>query len=206
MSYYNAIFRIEVISSPIKLFLVDCMKRFASCSTGVGFLLLPLAFLVGCAPLGPTPYQPADPVYGYAEQSRGKGLIEVRFTGDPDTPFEFYTLYRAAELTVAQGNNGFEILSSSIEMGVRETAAPSMRPRVRYPSHSQSRGIFFYESQPSQLRGKIGEQWDEFAYTAFLVFRPFTAPSFPEGPLRYDARNVLKWLDHVIVRPRTNPR
>lgn len=182
------------------------MERFVTCSARVGFLLLALALFVGCAPLGPTPYQPADPVYGYAEQPREKGLIEVRFTGEPGTPFEFYTLYRAAELTVAQGNNGFEILSSSMEMGVRKTPAPSLRPRIRYPSHTQDRGIFFYESRPSQLRGGIGEQWDEFAYTTFLIFRPFTSPSFPEGPLHYDARNILNWLDRIIVRPRTNPR
>jgi len=56
------------------------------------------------------------------------------------------------------------------------------------------------------LRGGIGEQKDEFAYTAFFVFRPFTAPSFPEGPMRYDAQNVLNWLDHVIVRAHTNPQ
>ncbi len=182
------------------------MGRFVSCSARVGFLLLPLAFLVGCAPHGPTPYQPADPVYGYAEQPGGEGLIEISFTGGPGTPFKFYTLYRAAELTVAQGNNGFEILSSSIKMEVRETPAPSMRPRVESPATQQGVFVNILESQPSQLRGGFGEQKDEFAYTAFLVFRPFTAPSFPEGPLRYDARNVLKWLDHIIVRPRTNPR
>lgn len=182
------------------------MGRFVTCSARVGFLLLPLAFLVGCAPLGPTPYQPADPVYGYAEQPGGEGLIKISFTGDPGTPFKFYTLYRAAELTVAQGNNGFEILSSSIKMGVRKTPAPSMRPRVEYLAWSSTPNFVLIEIPESQLRGGFGEQKDEFAYTAFLVFRPLTAPSFPEGPLRYDARNVLKWLEHVIVRPRTNPR
>ena len=168
------------------------MGRIVTCSAGVGLLLLPLAFLAGCAPPGPTPYQPADPVYGYAEQPRRDGRIEISFTGNPGTPLESYALYRAAELTVAQGNNGFEILNSSFKMSVRETPAPSRRPRVEYPVRKQDGNISFVESQPSQLRGGIGEQKDEIGYTASLVVRPFTASTYPAGPRRYDARNILK--------------
>jgi hypothetical protein len=77
--------------------------------------LLPL-LLAGCAV--PTPYQAAVDGYGYAEQQLESNRYRVTFSGNEVTPRETvqnYLLYRAAEVTVAQGHDYFTIVDQDLE-------------------------------------------------------------------------------------------
>lgn len=72
-------------------------------------LLLATA-LAGCQA---TPYQPAGDAGGFAELELIDGIWRIRFMGNAYTTQETargYWLYRAAELTISKGYDGFEVL------------------------------------------------------------------------------------------------
>jgi hypothetical protein len=72
-------------------------------------LLLATA-LAGCQA---TPYQPAADAGGFAELELSDGIWRIRFMGNAYTTRETarsYWLYRAAELTISKGHDGFEVL------------------------------------------------------------------------------------------------
>jgi hypothetical protein len=72
-------------------------------------LLLATA-LAGCQA---TPYQPAADAGGFAELELIDGIWRIRFMGNAYTTRETarsYWLYRAAELTISKGYDGFEVL------------------------------------------------------------------------------------------------
>ena len=72
-------------------------------------LLLATA-LAGCQA---TPYQPAADAGGFAELELIDGIWRIRFMGNAYTTQETargYWLYRAAELTISKGYDGFEVL------------------------------------------------------------------------------------------------
>jgi hypothetical protein len=88
--------------------------------------LLMLAGLSACAPT-PTPYMPAanNRGYGYSEQQIEQNRWRVTFTGNADTPRQMVEnglLYRAAQLTKANGNDSFVVVTQQTE------------PRTRYYS------------------------------------------------------------------------
>ncbi len=82
-----------------------------------GLLLTALALSVGaCATL--TPYQPVNRGYGYSEQKLEADRYRIVFAGSDATPkqtVENYLLFRAAELTVANGGEHFVVTDSSMQ-------------------------------------------------------------------------------------------
>ena len=77
---------------------------------------LVLLAVAGCA--SPTPYRPGwtGDGYGYGEQRIEDNRYRVSFTGNGATPRETvqnYLLYRAAELTLAQGADWFVVAARS---------------------------------------------------------------------------------------------
>jgi hypothetical protein len=67
--------------------------------------------LAGCA-AAPTPYQAARNGFGYSEQQIEENRYRVSFVGNSATgrqTVEDYLLYRAAELTVQNGHDWFEV-------------------------------------------------------------------------------------------------
>ncbi|MGZ8407723.1 MAG: CC0125/CC1285 family lipoprotein, partial [Caulobacteraceae bacterium] len=85
--------------------------------------------LAGCAT--PTPYQPAVQqgryAYGFSEQKLDETHWRVTFSGNSLTSrerVESYLLYRAAELTVAQGGDWFETTGRATEKKSRYYANP----------------------------------------------------------------------------------
>lgn len=71
---------------------------------------LSLIVLCGCA----TPYAPEGPTGGYSETELEPGIWRVQFLGNIRVNRETvqtYWLYRAAELTLQKGFDGFEIIS-----------------------------------------------------------------------------------------------
>jgi hypothetical protein len=77
---------------------------------------LPLLAAAGCAATA-IPYQPASWLAGsagYAEEQKGEDVWHVSFSATDVTSRETvqtYFLYRCAELTLAKGYDGFEVLS-----------------------------------------------------------------------------------------------
>lgn len=78
-------------------------------------LLLPLLALAACATV--TPYQPLAQGLGYAEQRIESNRYRVSYTASARTPrqaVDDYLLYRAAELTLANGHDWFVMLGKSM--------------------------------------------------------------------------------------------
>ncbi len=91
-----------------------------------GFALLlggALLALASCAP-NPTPYTPAmaNNGYGYGDQQIEQNRFRVTFNGNSDTPrqvVETYLLYRAAQITKAQGFDYFILADKDTEANTR---------------------------------------------------------------------------------------
>ncbi len=160
----------------------------------IGLLAIALA-AASCAPLEPTRYRPADPVYGHSEQPRDDGVIEVGFAGNPATAretVEAYALFRAAELTLAAGHDGFDIVDRATEVHIRETVPRGTAKRPAVTRRGEIIHVVVPVSKPPR---------NEIAYAAFLTIRPFTATAIAETPLRHDARKLRARLDARILRP-----
>ena len=74
------------------------------------------AWLAGCA--SPTPYQPADGGFGYADQQIENNRYRITFAGNSVTgrgTVQDYLLYRAAELTLANHHDYFTIVNQDLE-------------------------------------------------------------------------------------------
>jgi hypothetical protein len=85
--------------------------------------------LAGCT--SPTPYEPAgDSNFGYSELRLEDNRYRVTFAGNTATPrstVDNYVLYRAAELTVANGYNYFQLVSKDTDKAVdRPLIVPSV--------------------------------------------------------------------------------
>ena len=76
--------------------------------------------LAGCT--SPTPYEPAgDSNFGYSELRLEDNRYRVTFAGNTATPrstVDNYVLYRAPELTVANGYNYFQLVSKDTDKAV----------------------------------------------------------------------------------------
>lgn len=80
-------------------------------------LLVPaLVLLAGCA-TGPTPYQPAQKAtsFGYVDTPIEKGRYQVVYRGRNVTEARTLALRRAADLTVLDGGNWFQVTNSYAE-------------------------------------------------------------------------------------------
>lgn len=162
-------------------------------------ILILIAFLAlaACVAPVPTPYQPADPQYGYVEQRRDDGTIVIGFAGNWETDrrtVENYALYRAAELTLAAGKNGFDIVDRSVEIRTRETRWPVGAPHAPQLVVTKQGEVIHVEPSPLIEPAHI-------TYAAILTIRPISTVTLKESPLRHDARDVMMRLGPKIVRP-----
>jgi hypothetical protein len=167
-------------------------------NAGIPFVLLAALALSACA-TPPTPYQPIGESarYGYGDEQIDVETWRVRFAGNRATDrgrVEDYVLYRAAEITVAAGADGFVVLREEVEKDVAyygTTHAPYYGSFFFGHGHRSHFGLGFSTStlRPSN------------SYTGHIRIRLFrqTAPE-GLGPA-YDARAVLKVLGPKIVRP-----
>lgn len=160
-------------------------------------LALVIAALAGLSACTlPTLYQPAAGGYGYAQQQIEGNRFRVSFAGNSLTAretVENYLLYRAAEITLAQGGDYFVVVG-------RDTEA-----RTRYDTGFGGYGGYGYDpwghwhshSAFAGLGG--GRPITEYrAYADIVVYRgrkPATEPN------AYDARDVMARLASTVVRP-----
>lgn len=163
--------------------------------------------LAACVAPTPTPYQQADPLYGYMEERRDDGTIAVAFIGNPDTDrrtVENYVLYRAAELTEAAGKNGFDIVDRSVEIRMRQAREPISAPHAPQPVVTKQGNVIHVGPSPLATPRLAGPASD-ITYAAMLTIRPFSAAAIKESPLRHDAREVRMRLGAKILRPPKAP-
>ena len=95
--------------------------------------------LGGCATQ--TPYQPAEKrgAVGYTETQLTNNRYRVTFTGNSSTPAETvkdYALLRAAELTLQQGYDWFQLANSDNDKRVRSST--SISTGAEFPAQTQA--------------------------------------------------------------------
>ena len=181
-------------------------------------LLAVTAGLAGCTTA--TPYQPdlrgSQVSGGFSETRVTNDRFRVQFRGNTLTSrdtVERYLLYRAAELTLAQGYDWFEIDNRRTDRTQRTYVDPPMGPRFGY-------GFGYGMWQPSWRYYGAGfgwRSWNPYFGDPFFADRMDirTVQQFeagaeiilhrgptPEGSARaFDARQVKQNLEPTIVRP-----
>lgn len=152
--------------------------------------------LGGCATS--TPYQQAaQGRYGYAEQALEDDRFRVSFSGNSLTSretVENYLLYRAAELTLANGYDHFVIVDRDVE-----------RHTFYYSTFDGFNSFYFGCLICDHRRGFYGgfgtttaQPVDRYEAFADIVLRKGAKP--PDDPDAYDARSVLERLGTSVVR------
>ena len=151
--------------------------------------------LGACA--SPTPYQPADGGFGYSTQQIEDNRYRIVFAGNSVTPRETvqnYILYRAAEVTTESGHDWFRLVDQNLERSTRYhgTVDPWFDP-------------FWYDFdrrfwRPYPFGHATVTAYPIDRYTAFADILVFEGEK-PEGDVNaYDARDVLRRLEPVVMR------
>lgn len=185
-------------------------------------LTLALAALAACATT-PTPYQPYVPhgakgIHGgYSEQRLAPDRYLVRFHGNSMTSrdrVEGYLLYRAAELTVQNGDDWFLVIDRNTEHNVRTIVEPDPFYHPWYgPAYGYWRPDWSFYSPGFGWRSWYGwgnapfwtnqydvRQIEAFETTAEIQMRKGPVPT--DQPRAIDARRVIADLGPTIERPK----
>lgn len=162
----------------------------------------------------PTPYQPATGRHmtnGYSEQRIEDNRYAVTFAGNEFTSrqrVENYLLFRAAELTLQAGFDGFTMVNRATD--------PNMRTRVTHDPFGP--GPWGYWGPSWRYRyGGYWRYWDPWGYDPFWAndvdVRTVTSYEAtaeivmfkgrrPDDPRSFDARQVVDYLRNAIELPR----
>jgi hypothetical protein len=151
-----------------------------------------LCLLLAACAASPTPYQAAQNGFGYSEQQIEENRYRVSFAGNSATSrqtVEDYLLYRAAELTVQNGHDWFEVVDrNTVQDYASSSGSPSFGVGVGGGSDF---GVGL--SMPMFGGGGSGR------YTADMdiVLRDGAKPQ--ENPDAYDAFSVISRLQSKIL-------
>jgi hypothetical protein len=152
-----------------------------------------LVLLAGCA--SPTPYQPVDGGFGYAEQQIEDNRYRVTFAGNTVTPrdqVQNYLLFRAAEVTVESGHDWFRVVDQSLE---RQTYYHGIIDDPFPGFYDRRRG--FYRPWPTTATVTARPIDNYTAYADIVVYQG----DKPADDVRaYDAHDVLRRLEPAVVR------
>jgi hypothetical protein len=171
-----------------------------------------LAGLSGCETA--TPYQPlkvgSASAGGYSETKVEGDRWRVSFAGNSMTAretVETYLLYRAAELTVAQGDDWFETVERSTDkhsetdvdpmMGPYGPWGPGWRPYWRVYGGFGWRGGYW--GDPFWGEGMDVRTIERYETTAEIIMHHGPKPTGDKHA--FDAREVLSNLASKIVKP-----
>lgn len=156
-----------------------------------------------------TPYQPLQPGTkvsgGYTDQKLDSDHFTVTFKGNTDTPratVESYLLYRAAEITVAQGYDWFETVARSTDRTQSTWVDPFYGPGYAWGGFRPYWAFY----GPGWGWGGWGPYGgydittvQQYSATAEIALRH--GPKPPGYARGLDAREVLTNLGPKIVRP-----
>ena len=160
---------------------------------GAALLLLGL----GACASAPTPYRAASDGFGYRDQQIESNRYRVSFSGNAATDLDAvqdYALYRAAELTLANGADYFRVVDRNTES--RSTGVGGPRVGVGVGSGSGSGlGIGL-----STILGGYGGGYAE-DYTVAMDILTFEGTKPADAEDAYDAREVIRRLQPAIQRP-----
>jgi len=152
----------------------------------------------------PTPYQPgSSTAYGFSEQRIEDNRVRITFRGNTLTDretVETYLLFRAAEITVANGRDYFIVANRDTEEHSRLQSTGPRTPRFGFD--------YWYFSARRGWSPWYDPFWDEPSsyrevtrYEAIAEIAMFSGAK-PEGdPNAFDAREVQANLQGRIVRP-----
>lgn len=161
-----------------------------------------LLLLAACATS--TPYAPAGELerYGFSEQRIEDDRYRITFRGNSLTKretVENYLLYRAAEVTVENGYDFFEMIEDETE---RSTTYSASSDYGRFSYYGRGRPFPYYG---------WGYRWapyyDDYSvqefnrYTAMAYIRLGKGEKPADTPTAYNARQVLDNLSDAITRP-----
>lgn len=187
-------------------------------ATAIAGLLLAATALTACATA--TPYQPNVPGQqvsgGFSEARLEQDRFRVTFAGNSLTSrdtVERYLLYRAAELTVAEGYDWFGLADRSTDRKTRTYVDPSpygpgygygygsWRPYWRYygPAYGGWRRWDPWFGDPFWADQMDVRTVEKFEASAEIVLRKGPKPA--NDPKAFDAREVLANLGPTIQRP-----
>lgn len=155
----------------------------------------------GCA--GPTPYQQVEDKYGFEDKRLEDNRFRVRFAGNSlteRTVVEEYLLYRAAELTLAEGGDYFRVADRDTEVDTRKrsTAYPS--------SHFLYGQRFWYRSFTAARFAYFSEERSIKRYSASMEILILQGEKPEDDPQAYDARALIENLAPSIVWPEDRKR
>ncbi len=157
-----------------------------------------LVLVLGVAACGtPTPYQPAVDGNGYAEQALETNRYRISFSGNSLTPretVENYLLYRAAEVTLASGNDYFIVADTDTERSTTYHTTFSGfggHPGFHSFRHVHSHGFGGFSTATARPR-------DRYQAFANIIVGKGEKPA--DTPEAYDARDVLQRLAGTVER------
>jgi len=160
--------------------------------------------LAACTAM-PTPYQPAVGTrWGYEENQIETNRFRVSFGGNSLTDretVETYLLYRAAELTVEQGYDYFEVVERATDTDTRYVNTDPFNP---YYGGFSVHYAYFHPRWG--WRGWRDPFWDDVQMREIRRFEASAeitlgTGSKPEHAGAFDARDVMANLGDDIVRP-----
>lgn len=147
--------------------------------------------LTACATA--TPYRPLADGYGYSERKLESNRYAITFAGNSQTPrrvVEDYLLYRAAEVTLANGYNYFIMADQDTEAD------------TRYQSQMVDYGFGSYRWGPRFSTGiGIGTTTSSTEYEGQANIVMFKGEKPTQDVKAFDAREIKSNLESRIARP-----
>ena len=158
-------------------------------------LVVSAAALLLAACATPARYQPMDDDVGYGEQKLEANRYRVWFAGNSATPretVEDYVLYRAAELTLADGYDYFVMSERATD--AREVTSHGVSLGIGGFRFGRRSGVSIGLGTGIGLGGR-----DEFYGQADIVMMKGRKPK--DDPSAFDARELKANLEPAILRP-----
>jgi hypothetical protein len=157
-------------------------------------LVVLLGLLLAACAGKPTPYQQVQGGYGYSEQRIEENRYRVSFAGNAATnrqTVEDYLLYRAAELTVQNGHDWFEVADRDT---VQEWSGYGGSPAMGMGVGGGSGGVGVGLSFPM-----FGGGGSAPSYTAHMDILVHDGEKPQDNANAYDAFSVISQLQPKIL-------
>lgn len=170
-------------------------------------LMAPL-LLAACA--SQTPYKPASKAdtYGYTETRLTGDHYRVAFSGNASTPADTtrdFALLRAAELTLQNGNDWFQLISRSTDKKTQTSGLDSGPDFVPQQTVYQRCGLLRCDTVVTTTPGYVGG-FDSGTTTTSNTYTSEVEIAMGKNPMpttaeSYDARQMVASLRRMLIKP-----